>query len=71
MNMNVGEFRESCVLRVHYVRLPHSVKVIVGGDIVLIVTGQPELVTIALMDKVPQFLRTQGLERDGGKGGGL
>jgi hypothetical protein len=41
---------------------PHCVEVIVRGHIVLIITGQAQLIPIALVDKVPELLGTQGLQ---------
>lgn len=40
---------------------PHRVEVIIRGHIVLIITGQPQLIPITLVDEVPELLGAQGL----------
>lgn len=40
---------------------PHGVEVIVGGNVVLVVAGETELVAVALMDKVPQLFGAKRL----------
>lgn len=41
---------------------PHGVEVIVWRYIVLIITGETQLIAITLMDKVPQLFGTEGLQ---------
>lgn len=41
---------------------PHCVEVVIRGYVVLIVTGQPQLVPVALVNEVPELLGTQGLQ---------
>lgn len=40
---------------------PHGVEVVVGGNVVLVVAGETELVAVALMDKVPQLFGAKRL----------
>lgn len=41
---------------------PHRVEVVIGGHIVLIVTGQAQLIPVALVNEVPELLGAQGLQ---------
>lgn len=41
---------------------PHSVEVVIGGHVVLVVTGKAQFIPIALVNKVPELLGTQGLQ---------
>lgn len=64
-NYFVIQLISSSAINVHVVTMvtdsPHGVEVIIWGNVVLIITGQAELVAITLMDKVPKFFGTQGL----------
>lgn len=40
---------------------PHGVEVVIRGNVVLVITGQAELIAVALMDKVPQLFGAQRL----------
>lgn len=42
-------------------RSPHRVDVVIRGHVVLVVTGQAQLIPIALVNKVPELLGAQGL----------
>lgn len=42
---------------------PHGVEVLIRRDVVLIITGQAEFITVTLMDKVPQLFWTQWLSQ--------
>ena len=43
-------------------RSPHRVEVVIGGHVVLVVTGQAQLVPVALVDEVPELLGAQRLQ---------
>lgn len=42
---------------------PHRIKVVIRGHVVLVITGQAQLVSIALVNEVPELLGAQGLWR--------
>lgn len=42
---------------------PHGVEVIIRRHVVFIIAGQPQLVPVTLVDKVPELLWTQGLKQ--------
>lgn len=43
---------------------PHGVEIIIRGDVVFIITGESQLIAIALMYKVPEFFRAEWLQTD-------
>lgn len=46
---------------------PHGVKVLIRRNVVFILTGQAEFITVTLMDKVPQLFWTQRLREEESK----
>lgn len=51
------------IFHLFFFNLPHGVEVVVGGDVVLVVAGEAELVAVALVDKVPELLGAERLPR--------